>query len=462
MNSRVRGYIGIAYLALCLMLGGASAAGALGNALLQLLALIIILILIWSGKLRLPPEARPLAWIVGLFLAVGALSLIPLPAGLWQSLPGRGNVAAGLRLLGVGEVGLPLSLAPAATVASLLWLLPPVAMFLLAVTLAWDERRRLYGTVLVVAVLSIMLGVFQLLGGPQSSLRFYEITNEGSPVGFFSNINHQATLLLCAIPCAAVFAIQFATGADRSKRSGGMIMASAFALFLTAGIALSGSIAGYGLFLPAAFAALLNYRRATAGALGAAWKAALAALLIVAAGFALFGPGPPQALSDKYSTSPASRRAFAANTAEAIVQTAPVGTGLGSFSGVYRRFEDPRGATGQFVNHAHNDYLELVLELGVPGALLIAAFLFWWLRRSLYAWRSDLRGANLARAASVIVGIVLMHSIVDYPLRTSAMAAVFAVACAFLVPYMPTARRRRKADAEADEAGAGARHLEAV
>jgi O-antigen ligase len=461
MSGRVRGYVGIAYLALCLILGGASAAGALANAFLQFLALAIILALVWTGKLRLPPEARPLAWIVGLFLLVGALSLIPLPAGLWQSLPGRGEVAASLEMLGVRDVSLPLSLSPGATVASLVWLLPPVAMFLLAVTLGWDERRRLLGAVLVVAILSILLGVFQLLGGPQSGLRFYEITNEGSPVGFFSNINHQATLLLCAVPCAALFATQFATRSDRSGRSGGMIMASAFALFLTAGIALSGSIAGYGLFLPAAFAALLIYRRATSGALGAAWKAGLAALLVVAAGFALFGPGTPQALSDKYSTSPASRREFALNTADLIAATTPVGTGLGTFAGVYRRVEDPRGASGQFVNHAHNDYLEVVLELGIPGALLIAAFFFWWLRRSFAAWRSDLRGANLARAGSVIIGIVLMHSIVDYPLRTSAIAAVFAVACAFLVPYASGARRR-KPEEDGAEAGTGVRHLEAV
>jgi O-antigen ligase len=460
MSGKVRGYIGIAYLALCLMLGGASAAGAAVNALLQLLAIVIILLLIWSRRLSLPAEARPLAWIVGLFLVCGLVTLIPLPSGLWQSLPGRAETASGLQMLGITDVSMPASLAPAATVASLLWLLPPTAMFLLALSLGWDERRRLYGTILVLAVLSIMLGVFQLLGGTESALRFYEITNEGSPVGFFSNINHQATLILCAIPCAAVIATQFATRSDRSKRSGGMIIAVAFTLFLTAGIALSGSIAGYGLFLPAAFAALLIYRRATVGALGTVWKAALAALLIVAAGLALFGPGTPQALSDKYSTSPASRREFAVNTIEAIGKTFPVGTGLGTFSGVYRRIEDPRIATGQFVNHAHNDYLELVLELGLAGALLIAGFLFWWVRRSFAAWKSELRGANLARAGSVIVGIVLMHSIVDYPLRTSAIAAVFAVACAFLVPYSPAARRRSAAEEPGESEGV--RHLEAV
>lgn len=459
MSGRVRGYVAIAYLALCLVLGGASAAGAIANALLQIFAILIILLLLWTRRLVLPAEARPLVWIVGLFLAFCLLSLVPLPAGLWQGLPYRGEIAEGLRMLGVGEVGMPLSLAPRATVASLLWLLPPTAMFLLTVSLGWEERGRLYGTIVVLAVSSILLGVFQLVTGSESGLRFYEITNEGSPVGFFANINHQATLILCGLPCAAVIATQFATRSHRSERSGGLIIATVFALFLAAGIAISGSMAGYGLFVPAAFGSLLIYRRATAGAPGPAWKAALAVLLVLFVGFAFAGPVSRQSLSEKFSGGSASRGEIAVNTVTAIGQSFPVGTGLGTFASVYRRGEDPRFAANQFVNHAHNDYLEAALELGLPAVLLIFAFLIWWLRRSANAWASDLRGANLARGASVIVGIVLLHSLVDYPLRTSAIAAVFAVACALFVPYLRQGRKQPPAPA----ADAGdVRHLEAA
>jgi O-antigen ligase len=460
MSGQIRGYVAIVYLALCLILGGASAAGAVANAILQILALVVILLLMWTRRLVLPAQARLLASIVGLFLLFNLLTLVPLPAGVWQSLPFRGEIAEALRLIGAGEASLPASLAPASTVASLLWLLPPVAMFLLVVSLPWDERRHLCATIVVLAVISIVLGVFQLAGGSESSLRFYEITNKGSPVGFFANINHQATLILCALACVAVMATQFAARSDRSKRSGGLIIASAFSLFLIAGIALSGSMAGYGLFVPAAFASLLIYRRAVAGAVGAGWKAALAVLLVVFAGFALFGPVSQQSLSEKFSARPASRGEIAANTVDAIGRSFPAGTGLGTFAAVYRRGEDPRFATNQFVNHAHNDYLEAVLELGLAGALLLAGFLFWWTRRSVEAWKGDLRGSNVARAGSVIVGIVLMHSLVDYPVRTSAIAAVFALACAFLVPYSPRARKRMTPAEEAE--AKDVRHLEAV
>lgn len=460
MSGRVRGYVAIVYLVLCLLLGGASAAGAVANAIIQMLSILVILLLLWTRRFVLPAEARPLAWIVGLFLLLNLLMLVPLPAELWESLPFRDEIAEALQLIGAGGVSLPTSLAPAATVASLLWLLPPVAMFLLAVTLPWDERRNLCATIVVLAVISIVLGVFQLAGGPESALRFYEITNKGSPVGFFANINHQATLILAALACAAVMATQFAARSDRSKRSGGLIIASAFSLFLIAGIALSGSMAGYGLFVPTAFASLLIYRRAVTGAIGAGWKAALVVLLVIFVGFALFGPVSQQSLSEKFSARPASRGEIAANTIEAIGQSFPVGTGLGTFAAVYRRGEDPRVASNQFVNHAHNDYLEAALELGLPAVLLIAAFLIWWLRRSVLAWNGDLRGANVARAGSVIVGIVLMHSLVDYPVRTSAIAVVFALACAFLVPYSPRERKRMTPAEEAEVKDV--RHLEAV
>jgi hypothetical protein len=71
----------------------------------------------------------------------------------------------------------------------------------------------------------------------------------------------------------------------------------------------------------------------------------------------------------------------------------------------------------------------------------------------------DFPGAGLARAGSAMVGIVLAHSIVDYPIRTAAIAAVFALGCALMVP--PVARRSREEPAE-EEGSAPLRHIEAA
>jgi len=431
----------------------------MANAILQILGIFLILALVWSRRFVLPAEGRPLAWIVGVFVLFSLLTLIPLPSTIWEQLPYRGEIADGFRMLGIDGTALPVSLAPSATIASLLWIIPPVAMFSLIASLPQEDRRHVAAVVIALAIISIGLGVSQLAGGPNSALRFYAVTNNGSPVGFFANINHQATLILCALPCVAVIAARFATRSDRSRRSGGLIIAIASVVFLVAGIAIAGSTAGYGLLLPAAFTSLLIYRRAVAGRLGAKWKVGFAALLLVFVGVALVGPLSQESLSNKFSDNPTSRRTMATTTLEGIGNTFPVGSGLGTFASIYRRLEDPQRATNEYVNHAHNDYLEIALELGLFGVLVVGAFVLWWLTRSVRTWASDLPGANLARAGSVIIGIVLMHSLVDYPIRTTAIAALFAMSCALITPHVGRSHRSRRERIPPD--AEQLRHLEA-
>lgn len=460
MKGRVLSFVAVAYLTACIVLGGASAAGVIANGVLQALAVVIILGLLWSGRAKIPPVGRPLVWIVALLTGFSVLSLIPLPMTVWEALAPRAEIATELRLLGISDAWLPLSLSPSATLASLLWLLPPVAVALLAMQVPTDQRGLLAGTVTVLAMLSILLGVFQLMGGETSPYRFYEITNRGSPVGFFANINHQATLLLAALPCSAFVASKLATSSDRSKRTGGLIVMGSSVIFFAAGIAVAGSMAGYGLFIPAAFASFLIYRRATAKQLGLGWQIGLALMLLLFVAGTLAGPFSQQSLSNKFDDTPTSRRVIALTTSQAIGDSFPAGTGLGTFANVYRRYQDPQQASREYVNHAHNDYLEVALELGAVGILLVLIFLFWFMRRSFAIWRTDVPGALLGRAGSVIIGIVLLHSLVDYPLRTSAIAAVFAAACAFMLP--PKSSRVRRSESEdSSEASSGPRHLEA-
>jgi len=451
------GIVAAFYLVLCLLFGGASAAGALANGLLQILAVGIIVALLWSRRSApQPPQARALVWLALLGVLIGVLTLLPLPATMWSGLPFRDQVAEGFRLIGMPLPALPLSLAPAATVWSLLSLLPPLALYLMVVRLGHSDRRALALIVIVIACISIVLGAFQFFGGENSPLRLYSITNRTKPVGFFANANHLVTLLLCTIPLVGFLA---ARGKRRGSRRGAhtMLMLSiALGVFLLVGVAISGSLAGYGLILPAAAAAFLVYKRA-AGALRAPWLGAGAAVAVLFLVLAFAGPVGNQSLTEKRGSA-SSRAVIAERTLDAIGASFPVGTGLGTFQPIYRLYEDPDRNDRAYTNHAHNDYLELVLELGVAGVLLILLFIGWWLRRSIAVWFSDFEGAALARAASGMIFIVLLHSVVDYPLRTSAIAAVVALACAFLV--IPPAPPRRVEETEAEPAR-NLRHLEA-
>lgn len=99
-----------------------------------------------------------------------------------------------------------------------------------------------------------------------------------------------------------------------------------------------------------------------------------------------------------------------------------------------------------FVNHAHNDPLEWLLQTGLPGALLMLAFLLWWLRRCSAIWRADHRDLQ-ALAGTIASAVILAHSPVDYPLRDAAIQAVFAFSLVLMAdPRSHAAHAQRRPD----------------
>jgi O-antigen ligase len=138
---------------------------------------------------------------------------------------------------------------------------------------------------------------------------------------------------------------------------------------------------------------------------------------------------------------------MARTTMQAIGAFMPFGSGIGTFPPVYAMFEPIASIREVFVNHAHNDYLELVLEGGLPALAILALFLIWFVIASVRAWRrggisAEPLAALLAKAASISVLLILLHSTVDYPLRMTAIAALFAFFCAVLVPPPPVSVER--------------------
>ncbi|HZF43598.1 MAG TPA: O-antigen ligase family protein [Sphingomonadaceae bacterium] len=446
------------YLALCLLLGGASAGGALANGVLQVVAVLVILIHVWArGAPELAREGR---WLVGLFIAfatIAAAQLVPLPFEIWSGLPGRETTLRSLQLIGVSPDAMPASLDPRRTFSSLLWLLPPAAMFLVSTRLTRDERSMAARVLLAIAVVSIAFSAVQMFNGGKSHL--YTITTAGRGVGFFANANHLATLLLCSLPFAGVFMAR----ADRTRRGGskgegrGVIFA-AIAAFIGVGVALNGSLAGYVLLIPTAIMSFILYRRAAEKKIGLkTWSAVgVAALLVV--GFSVAGPLSSERFASKFDESnPLGRKISVPTTLEAARDFLPVGSGLGTFRDVYRTYEPTEDITAYYVNHAHNDYAEVALELGVPGLLALLGFLLWWLKQSWKAWRSKYDGVALARAGSIAIGVVVLHSLVDYPIRTSAIATVVAMCAAFMIQPPPARRERSRGRSRQ----AVARHMDA-
>ncbi|MDB5693187.1 MAG: O-antigen ligase family protein [Alphaproteobacteria bacterium] len=441
------------YVALCLIIGGASAAGYWANMGLQLVALpIIFAALVVDRRTPMARPARQLCLLLVLLLLVVGAQLVPLPPALWTALPGRRSVVQGFVLLGEPLPWMPISLDPSRTVSSFLWLLPAFAVFLGIVRLGAFRPSWLAWVLAAVTTLSIAIGGLQIAGGEQSPWYFYDITNRGVTVGFFSNANHLATLLVATIPfLAALYLAAVARGRSVQKSSGLFVVLGGTLAAVIVGLVITASIAGIALSVPALAASLLmilSRRRRLP-----LWTPLLVTLLLAGSVAAAFSaPFNNNLTGAKARSQEDSRYNSFSKTIPAALEFLPTGSGIGTFQKIYRMREDPAHVDSFYMNHAHGDYFEVALETGVPGILLVLAFFLWWGRRTLAIWRSD-DPDYFARAATIASAAILTHSIVDYPLRTAAIGAVFALCCGLMAGSRPRTREGQV------ERAAGGRHL---
>jgi len=104
----------------------------------------------------------------------------------------------------------------------------------------------------------------------------------------------------------------------------------------------------------------------------------------------------------------------------------PLGSGMGTFSSIYAAYQTPD--LDRFINHAHNDYLQWVLEGGLPVLLLILYALY----RFAIHWRSvwirhDWGGFRFIQVgAGIGAFLVMLHSFLDFSLHKPANAIYFA------------------------------------
>lgn len=429
------------------VLGGASQTNALSLMAVELagLPLLFIAIYLLLGGAAPAGSAIPLA-LLGAIVLVPVLQIVPLPYDVWRQLPERGVVADALRAAGLGRAALPFSLAPQQTWRSLLALAPPAAMFVGGLMLSDQQRRVMAALWLVLAAASLGLGAAQMLSGPDSALYFYQVTNAGSPVGFFANRNHQASFLLCLLPIAAMFAARF-DGRFDSPRLFPALAAVLYVFIAIVGVAATRSRAGLVLTAVALAGsaaivlrgeAVRRHWRAAA-ALAAGVALAIAGVLVLSLG----------AITERFETGGELRFEGWPIVLRAAQDYLPLGAGVGSFEAIYSSVEPLAQVNPLYFNHAHNDYLELWLETGLVGATIFAAFAGWFAWRTALIWRRRIAagGSSLAAACTLVAGLLLAHSAVDYPLRTEAIAVLFAFACSTIAAWRPDAdvpRRGRR------------------
>jgi O-antigen ligase len=422
--TRIQKQILPVYVILCIALGGASAAGYLANLALQVLA---ILLLCWALASQNPSPLssaeRSLGWLLSALCGLMLLQFVPLPIEFWSLLGERGEIAAVAAQTGNTIAYPAISLMPHESLKSAVWLLPSFGI------IVWMIRTRAYSpdtlawVAISMACLSLILGSLQIGGGRNSQYYIYDITNRGSTVGFFANSNHLATLLLMSLPFIPASAKALIAN-HPTHRYPLLVGAMGLILVILAGIYVNGSLTGYSLVLPVLAASLLIFRRFDRLERFAPYL--LGFLVIAGIGLAFMTDEGAAKIGASASLAPGDRRVMFANTIRGAIDYAPFGSGIGSFLEIYRQYQDPLAITRTYINHAHNDYLEVLLETGITGAVLILSFLAWWFWRVTKIWR-ERNGCPFARAAVIASGVVLLHSLVDYPLRTAAISSIFAI-----------------------------------
>ena len=433
-------------LGLACLLGGGTIQGLRSDALIQVAGLGLLGLVGWQSNQRSSLPA--LAWPIAIIAALGVLifaQLIWLPPMIWTRLPGREQIASAYAAADIALPWLPISLDPEATWRSVLSLIPPVAVFLAVPQLPARSRRSLSFILIGFGLVNVLVGLAQLMLGPESPIYLYPITNEGSSVGFFANRNHYAAFLYSVIPLASAWAIGCLAGLRLR-----LLWVAAFLLagaLLLLGIGMSQSRAGIFLGLLAGLSGFLfiSGKGTRTRAVGLASIAAMLLIAIVLViQFGLSG------ILGRLDTGIAAdyRFVFDRITAKAALAFQPVGSGFGTFPAVYKMFEQPQDLFQAFANHAHNDWLEVWLEGGFVAIALALAFLAWLGRAGLALWRDNVDGRRpidtaLGRAGAVTVVLLLLHSAVDYPLRTTAVMCTFAFACALMVEPPSPARTRR-------------------
>lgn len=436
-------------------LGGSSRPDAAQNVLLRpTMALFLIPALYLLTKDVLRPAKIPLLLLLALGLWM-AMQLVPLPPSFWQSLPDRGVIAELDALAGNADMWRPISLVPARGINALLSLVIPLAAMIIVLGLRIGVRDILIALAMLGAA-DGLLGILQLVSGGDGPLYLYAVTNKGAAVGLFANANHSAVfssivMLVAArlflnprwcrdiiwlrVFSAATFMLAFMAVIISSSRAG--LVTGLLALACS--VVMAYTVASQRPARPRA-SSRPSRKQAQAGRLSKMLsplfadprKLATIGIVVIIALSALFVLGGRAAGLEDVLVQDAFED-LRWDLAPILVQMMGnywmVGSGFGSFEEVYHLYEPTELMFTRYVNQAHNDWAQLIMEGGLPAIILLVAALLWIARCVLVILR-DAEGGRLAALFwATNFGIIMAASLPDYPLR----APVFQVVAVWLI-----------------------------
>ena len=434
-------YLLVGLLVVCLLGGGSSFIDTQSLLYVRPFAVLaLFLFLGLPGALNLRLVKVPLALLAG-WIGLILLQLIPLPPGLWASLPGHMSYVEVADAMGFPQPWRPLSLTPDLTLNALANTLIPLAVLVGFAKLSAPERGAFVPVIIGMFCASVALGIVQIAMGASSIAYLYSHTNPGLPVGFLANRNHHAVMLGAGFPLLLTWLKRDRKGGhEGGKLRLGVALLLGLLFALT--ILTTGSRAGAAaLLLSLAMTGFLAIRDRRRDQRGRVSRWITGAVLLVAIGLlAVVSFQLGRALSIDRLISPQGqlqkdlRFSYFPQTIAIGNRFFPFGSGIGSFEPVFINFEPDEMLSDQYANQAHNDLLDIYMTAGVPGLLILAPFIAWVVISGLSLLRRgrDEPTPRLAQLGLVIILLLLLASLVDYPLRTPLLSALFAVCCGWL------------------------------
>jgi O-antigen ligase len=280
----------------------------------------------------------------------------------------------------------------------------------------------------IMAVFGAVYAVFAILQGFTSGGKIYWAIEPraGGVYGSYVNHNHYAGLMELLLPFALMLSFG---GAVRGPKR---FLLSFAAMLMAASVFLSQSRGGmFAVLVEMAFVAIVWICRFSPRK-----SAAVFVTFCLITALFLAWIAPHQVGSRITDIHDLARWPIHRDSIRMFAAHPLMGSGFGSFPAAfphYRVFYD-----GFFINHAHDDYLELLLETGLVGFGIGVWFLVVLYRAGLGKLRA-VRFSSAAMTSTAALAActgLLAHSLTDFNLHIPANAALFYVCCA--VATMPT------------------------
>ena len=421
-------------LVVALVLGGGGVRHGLTNLVVQGIALGVILF--QPGLLRefLATAPKALVALVALTLILPLLHLVPVPPAMWQALPGREMAVEARDLLGVADEWAPMTLDRARTAIALFALFGPLAVILCLGRKPEAVLRHGLLVIIGLALLQFGFGVLQFAAG--DTLKFYTTNETGRFYGFF--VGHISSGLFMVLGLCALVGHYLGTKRDTFAS----LLYVLCGTLLLIGIILTNSRSAVALaILPMAWAGVIalrklrNQSRKVKLGLAAGAALGLAVVAIVAA--------TNERLAttwDRFADLEDSRPDIWTDTMSGIDRYWPVGSGMGTFDEVFQVEESLETLSVKKAARAHNEFLEIALEAGIAGLLLVAS----WMVFLAYAFVRGIRSvhAPAIMAAAMALVCIGLQALIYFPLRNMAVLCVAGLLVALLTAPITIKRDR--------------------